>query len=106
MVSAGSLGRFELAAINPLLQRRIADAEDVGRFARCEKLLQGAPLSKQNTALPTATSIRLCTLLAGKAASCVEVCRSLACARCAPAFSFRRRATRRLRAPDPGGIVH
>src|ERR1700756_5026922 len=106
MMPAGSLGRLELAAINPLLQGGVADAEDVGRFARRQQLLQGAPSCKQDIPLPTANSIRLCTLLASKATSCAEACRFLACARCAPASSFRRRATRRLRAPGPGDIAH
>src|SRR5271157_1187580 len=35
MVAAGRLGAFDLAVIDPLLQRGITDAENAGGFARC-----------------------------------------------------------------------
>src|SRR5208337_1835601 len=35
MVPAGRLGALDLAVVDPLLQRRIADAKDAGGFARC-----------------------------------------------------------------------
>src|SRR6266404_1972518 len=62
VVSAGSLRGFELATINPLLQGRIADAQDIGRFPRGKELLQGAPSSSQSSADRTDSSIRFYTL--------------------------------------------
>src|SRR6267142_2277466 len=49
VVSARSLGRLKLPAINPLLQRWITDAQNVSRFARRQKLLQGAPSTRYNS---------------------------------------------------------
>src|SRR5882724_3524486 len=43
VVAAGSFGGFEFAAIDPLFEGGIADAEDVGGFARWEETLHGSP---------------------------------------------------------------
>jgi len=43
MMAAGSLGGFEFAAVDPLFESGIADAEDVGGFARGEETLHGSP---------------------------------------------------------------
>lgn len=39
VVATGSFGGFELAAVDPLFQRGIADAEDVGGFSGGEEFL-------------------------------------------------------------------
>jgi len=39
VVASGSFGGFEFAAVDPLFQRGVADAEDVGGFAGGEKSL-------------------------------------------------------------------
>jgi hypothetical protein len=41
VVAAGGLGGFEFAAVDPLLQRGVADAEDVGSFAWGKESLHG-----------------------------------------------------------------
>jgi hypothetical protein len=46
MMAAWSFGGFEFAAIDPLFERGIADAENVGGFARGEKTLHGFTLQR------------------------------------------------------------
>ena len=38
-MTTGSFGGFEFAAVDPLFESRVADAEDVGGFARSEESL-------------------------------------------------------------------
>ena len=42
-MAAGSFDGFEFAAIDPLFESGIADAEDVGGFAWWEETLHGSP---------------------------------------------------------------
>src|SRR5262249_50049382 len=42
MMTARCLRRLDLSAINPLLQRGIADRQNIGRFSWCREFLHGA----------------------------------------------------------------
>src|SRR5260370_32337014 len=104
MMPAGRLHRLDLSVVDPLLQCRVADAEDVGGFPRRQELLHDRPPANlQNTVFVTVTSIRFYT--GPSDPSSATVCRFSGCERCAPGFSFRHRGRRRLRVRDQGYIV-
>jgi len=64
MVPAGRLGGFDFAPVDPLLERGVTNAKDIGGFTRSEESLQDAPpKNSQNGALRIALSIRFYTVL-------------------------------------------
>src|ERR1700742_691241 len=104
MMSAGSFDRFEFVAIDPLLQRRVADSENIRRFAWCQKSLRHKAClhrGRQDNAAPVTASIRLytflCETMAAEQANFATACPSSRCARCVPAFFVLRKARRTLR---------
>src|SRR5882757_7070894 len=63
VVPAGGFYRLEFAAVNPLLQGGVADAQNIRRFSRRQMLLHNRPpVKKQNSAFIIAISIRFNTI--------------------------------------------
>src|SRR6185369_15336119 len=60
MMTAGRFGCLDLAAIDPLLQRRVADRQNIRRFPRCQKFLRYALRTQEHT-IEIASLIRFYT---------------------------------------------